>query len=88
MESDSSEGKISTLLTKISSYPKKPNPNPKADTSSNNSDAQNSKKLKEPTADEKYFYFKLKMLLCVPKEFSFLNVNVELKNSLKTLKAF
>ena len=76
--------KISTLFGEISSIQIQQNPS----SSSNNGESQNSPKLKESTIDERDFHLKLKKLLNVPKDFSFLNVNIVTNVFLKEVQSF
>ena len=76
--------KISTLFGEISSIQIQQNPS----SSSNNGESQNSPKLKESTIDERDFHLKLKKLLNVPKDFSFLNVNIVTNVFVKEVQRF
>ena len=75
---------IATLLGKISTYQE----NQFLSSSSNNSESQNSNKIKGSTIDEKYFHLKLKKLLCLPTESSFSNVNISLNVFFKDVERF
>ena len=83
MEFDNTDD-IATLLGKISTYQE----NQFLSSSSNNSESQNSNKIKGSTIDEKYFHLKLKKLLCLPTESSFSNVNISLNVFFKDVERF
>ena len=83
MEYDNTDD-IATLLAKISTYQE----NQFLSSSSNNSESQNSNKIKGSTIDEKYFHLKLKKLLCLPTESSFSNVNISLNVFFKDVERF
>ena len=83
MEFDNTDD-IATLLAKISTYQE----NQFLSSSSNNSESQNSNKIKGSTIDEKYFHLKLKKLLCLPTESSFSNVNISLNVFFKDVERF
>ena len=83
MEFDNTDD-IATLLAKISTYQE----NQFLSSSSNNSEPQNSNKIKGSTIDEKYFHLKLKKLLCLPTESSFSNVNISLNVFFKDVERF
>ena len=83
MEYDNTDD-IATLLAKISTYQE----NQFLSSSSNNSESQNSNKIKGSTIDEKYFHLKLKKLLCLPTESSFTNVNISLNVFFKDVERF
>ena len=83
MEYDNTDD-IATLLGKISTYQE----NQFLSSSSNNSESQNSNKIKGSTIDEKYFHLKLKKLLCLPTESSFSNVNISLNVFFKDVERF
>ena len=83
MEYDNTDD-IATLLAKISTYQE----NQFLSSSSNNSESQNSNKIKGSTIDEKYFFLKLKKLLCLPTESSFTNVNISLNVFFKDVERF
>ena len=83
MEFDNTDD-IATLLAKISTYQE----NQFLSSSSNNSESQNSNKIKGSTIDEKYFHLKLKKLLCLPTESSFTNVNISLNVFFKDVERF
>ena len=75
---------ISTLLEKISTYKE----NEFLSSSSNNSDSQNSNKLKGTAVEEKNFHLELKNLLHLPKESSFSNINISLNVFFKDVERF
>ena len=76
---------ISSLLRKVSLYEEPSNP---SSTSSNQSESQNSKKLKQSTVDENYFHIKLRRLFNSPLESSFRNVEIDLNVFLQDVKQF